>query len=239
MKKVFLIALAWIGFSSFSQAQALDQAKLFTEVMSFSDILRLPKESKKSFEVHLLDSFEHFPSFSEIKNKNIEPFNEIKKVRGFLKYVKNFPMPYAYDVTNQGQIYTHEVKIYFIGATQQDKAHFTQRLSEAEKIWNSQKIKTDFNYNFKFTLTENMRDAHYRVFVMNSTRGPYNVSWARDWNDIVVAHELGHMMGIADEYETLTSEQYCLPHSLMCASHSGLIMKHHYYFILRRLMGLN
>ncbi len=237
MKKVFLTCLLFIMLSVSAQAQTLNHAKLFAEIMPISDILRFPKETKKSFEVHLLDSYEQFPALAEIKNKNLEQFNLIKKVRGNMKYVKNFPMPYAYDVTNSGQIYTHEVKIYFLNANQKDKQHFTQRLAEAEQIWNSQKISTDFIYNFKFTLTENIRDAHYRVLVMNSTRGPYNVRWARDWSADVVAHELGHMLGIADEYETLTSEQHCLRHSLMCASHSGQLMKHHYYFVLRRLVN--
>lgn len=214
-----------------------EQLRVFAEVMPYMDIFSHPKETKKSFEVHLLDSYEKYPSFHDITDKNLKSFSGTEKIKGTMKYVKAIPMPYAYDVTKQAQVYTFEVRIYFIGASQSDKELFDKLLLEAEQIWNSAKPNLDFAYEFKFTRVDDIRKAHYRPAVLNSTRGPYNISWGRNWTGITVAHELGHMMGLADEYETITSESYCLPQSLMCSSWQGQLMKHHYYFILRRLVN--
>ena len=93
-----------------------------------------------------------------------------------------------------------------------------------------------FSYRFQFEVVEKREEAHYSVNVLDQTRGPYDQNWARNWSATTVAHELGHMLGIADEYQTLTSYQDCLKTSLMCSSANGSLMSHHYYFILRRLV---
>ena len=235
IKVLPLVVIAFI--SHISLAQTANQLKLFTEIMPIWDIINFSEAAKKSFEVHSLDSYSQFPPLRDVQTNKLKIFSGARKIKGTMKYVKAFPMIYNYDVIHQGAEYIHEVRIYFIGATPADKILFENLISQAEQIWNAAKIYRDFKYSFRFKRTDDPWSAHYHVTIQNSTRGPYNITWGRNWNGISVAHEMGHMMGIADEYETITSESFCLPQSLMCSSWQGQLMKHHYYFILRRLVN--
>ena len=86
-------------------------------------------------------------------------------------------------------------------------------------------------------LVESRKDAHFSVKLQDKTRGPYDTYWGRRWTSVVVAHEIGHMLGLGDEYETLSGKSYCLRQSLMCSSWTGDLMPFHYYHILRRLIA--
>lgn len=216
--------------------QAQDLYQLYTDIMPAEAQAQEPDKTLKSFRVHTLDSYQIFPDFAEVKKANLVNFSGTKQIQGTIKYVEVIKKTYKYDVENQNGKYIFHVKIYFRFATPSDIQSFTQKLIEAESIWNNSRYKFNFDYQFKFHLVQDAQTAHYKVNVLNSTRGPYDTNWGRDWDAITVAHELGHMLGLGDEYQTVTSQSDCLASSLMCNSYRGKLMKHHFYFVLRRLV---
>lgn len=232
MNKLFVLAFLFLNFSI---AKADATKDLYNEIMPEQLRIDYPKETYKSFKVHLLDSYKNFPAFSKILNQNIVPINGTKTVSGNIKYVLIFPKKYNYDVSYENGVYVFKVRVNLKKPTSADTANFTDLLKRAEQEWNSYRIPMDFAYEFKFDIEPDAKKAHYSVNVLDSTRGPYDTNWGRDWDGPTVAHEVGHMMGLGDEYETLSSTMDCLPKSKMC-DQSGFLMKHHYYFILRRLL---
>jgi hypothetical protein len=88
-------------------------------------------------------------------------------------------------------------------------------------------------------------------------RTPFDVTWGAEWSWHLLAHEIGHMMGLDDEYGQIKKtvghavgadvawdvdpgvkvEWFgCDPHSLMCDSkgEQSTPQRYHYYVILRR-----
>lgn len=191
-------------------------------------------EAMKSFKVHLQDSYSAFPNPDAIVNAALK---NTGVYRGSITYVGFWPMNYRYDVL-QGENNRRiiRVKVHFKNASAQDLQQFQVKIKDAEAFWNASRPKLDFVYKFYFEVVTDPAQAHYSVNVLDSTRGPYSINWGRDWSSHTIAHELGHMMGLGDEYETLTGKVDCLRGSLMCESSSGALMPHHYYFILRRFI---
>lgn len=218
--------------------QAVDPEKyrwLYQLIMSEKDRTAQADFSFKSFNVHLKDSYENYPTPSHLSRNHQNLKNSIQ---GKITYVEFFPKKYNYDVIyapNSADV-SLRVKVNFINPNAQDLENYKKKFVEAEKIWNTNQVPMDFNYKFQFQVVTNAKEAHFSVLVLDDTRGPYDTSWGRNWTSTTIAHELGHMMGLGDEYETISSESYCLAHSLMCSSSKGTPMNHHYYFILRRLM---
>lgn len=191
-------------------------------------------ESLKSFEVHLEDSYSYFPHPSFINSSSLK--NPGQQV-GSMTYVGFWPMSYKYDVllaANGARVI--KVKVHFKNPRGNDLAMFANKIKQAQSLWNDSRPIHDFPYEFLFEVETDPKKAHYSLNIKDKTRGPYSVNWSRGWDVESIAHELGHMMGLADEYETLTGASYCLKISLMCGSKNSKLMPHHYYFILRRLI---
>lgn len=191
-------------------------------------------ESLKSFSVHLEDSYSAYPHPNLINNTGLK--NPGQQV-GSMTYVGFWPMSYKYDVLlaeNRTRII--KVKVHFKNPKKNDLEAFFGKMKVAQDMWNFSRPAHDFPYEFLFEVETDPKKAHYSVNIKDDTRGPYSVNWGRSWNSESIAHELGHMMGLADEYETLSGESYCLKISLMCGSRNSQLMPHHYYFILRRLI---
>ena len=127
-------------------------------------------------------------------------------------------------------------KIYSYSVTLNDKTEFALKLKQAQNVWNTNRVATDFDYAFKFDLVSDESQADFSVNILDSTRGPYDTNWGREWTGLVLAHEVGHMLGLGDEYQTISGKFDCLMSSLMCSAWNGQLMKHHYYLALRRLV---
>lgn len=196
--------------------------------------LQNKNEAMKSFKVHLQDSYSAFPHpdaiiASALKNTGL--------YRGSITYVGVWPMKYSYDVLegeNNKRII--RVKVHFKNPRGDDLQQFHDKIKAAEAIWNASRPQLDFVYKFYFEVVKTAKEAHYSLNIKDTTRGPYSVNWGRSWGARTIAHELGHMMGLGDEYETLSGKIDCIRDSLMCESGRGALMPHHYYFVLRRFI---
>ncbi|MCC2679921.1 MAG: hypothetical protein K0R29_2497 [Pseudobdellovibrio sp.] len=237
---VFLVTLVVFAASSFAappprpvHPKAEDYRWLYEALFAQSDRNLFPAESFISFYVHMYDSDEFLPSPELI---SADQLRQVTRLEGMMGYVNGIiKKRYVYDVETASEIIFH-VRVHFKDPAGEDVENFRAKVAAAENIWNASRIVTNFPYRFQFEVVENAADAHYSVKVLDKTRGPYDMNWGRDWTPTTIAHELGHMMGIADEYQTLSSYQDCLKTSLMCSSSNGKLMPHHYYFILRRLV---
>lgn len=207
---------------------------LYEQLIPAQDRSSQPDRAFKSFRVHLLDSLQYFPQPSYLSATH---FNRKTEITGNITYIGFVPKKYDYDIIyNSANDVTLKVKVFFINANGQDNNGFRAKFAQAEKIWNTNLLPLDFKYKFQFLVVTNPFEAHYSVILQDDTRGPYDTQWGRSWNATSVAHELGHMMGLGDEYQTISSESDCLEKSLMCDSFKGTPTRSHYYFILRRLM---
>lgn len=208
---------------------------LYEMLFTDSDRVSLPTESFKSFYVHLLDSDQNFPPPENIVAAGLKPINN---VAGQITYVNVIKKMYTYDILKAGSgALVLNIRVHLKDPLNQDVESFTARLKAAEDLWNAGRVAADFEYSFKFDLVPTEALAHFSVAVLDSTRGPYDRNWGRNWSPTTIAHEMGHMLGLGDEYQTLSGHVDCLKSSIMCVSSSGAIQKHHYYFILRRLVN--
>jgi hypothetical protein len=225
-----------------------DNEHLFPILMPDYAIQNNYEETKKSFVVHFRDSFKNFSDPNLFQFSNVRA--ELKKtnpltipVKGTMTYVGFFKAKYAYDLSVSDRTFTYEVRVHFKSPQGTDLQDFERKLQLAQEIWNQSmaleqfeaRFGIDFKSRFLFKLETNPRKAHFSVNIADSTRGPYYSEWARNWTPIVIAHEVAHMLGLGDEYETISGNDDCLNVSLMCESWTGQMMGHHYYHVLKRL----
>lgn len=206
---------------------------LYEILFNATDRHNQPDETFKSFYVHLLDTNQNFPHPDNIEYKNL---NLIEKIEGLLTYVNVIKKKYSQNIFFEKSTYIINVKIHFKDPQGNDIKNLKEKIKQAESIWNNSKVKTDFNYYFKFEVVDTEADSNFSVNLLDQTRGPYDRLWSRSWSANTIAHEIGHMLGLGDEYQTLSGKVDCLKQSLMCSSFSGQPLLHHYYFILRRLV---
>lgn len=240
MKKIlfslFFGAQVWAQQSPVPPPIAEQHRWLYEILFTDLDRQNTPNESFKSFYVHMFDSYLEFTHPDNLASRNLK---HIERVEGQLGYVNNaIKKRYVYDVyRTEDQTYVMNVRIHLKDPVGADFENFQRKIKQAEAVWNASRVQLDFKYAFHFELVTDIQQAHYAVNVFDQTRGPYDLNWGRNWSSTTVAHELGHMLGLGDEYQTLSGKVDCLRHSLMCVSGSGKLMEHHYYFVLRRLMN--
>lgn len=122
---------------------------------------------------------------------------------------------------------------------------------EAERYWNrdAEAFGLPVTYDFDFVLEEDARAEGLRVdlrvpLAPTCGRTPYFTAMRSGWSLPVLAHEVGHVMGLLDEYEALSGIVSFYPKTPFRGaeiSRMGLSMRErtlvlpvHHYLILRR-----
>ena len=249
---VFLFSLFTISFSSlatvaelhpdFYSASGEDKAQfnkkyqwLYELIMPEEQRRNAPNATKRSFEVHLKDSKKIFPHPDDLVTNKLSsslPY----KATGTITYSGIVNGRYKYDLYfDDDNVMVIEVRVHFKPEEQGLVEIMDLKIQQAEDKWNNTRIHFPISYRFKFSAERNRARSHFSVRLKKGkTRGPYFSNWTTRWSSNTVAHELGHMMGLGDEYRTITGKMDCLKTSIMCSNSRGFITYQHHYHILRR-----
>ena len=188
------------------------------------------------------DSKECFISPTFLK----DPANLSKSqmVKGFISYVGMAPFPYQYllePMANGGVVAV--VKIHYPNLkdfSELEQLGLKSRWQEAQEIWNAYSINRDL-WSVRVEIVDSSSEGYFHPHLTNKdTRGPYFASHSinpKYWTKRTMAHELGHMLGLDDEYDqiqgTISKRWGCNPKSLMCGD-PGTLFEYHFYTIFRR-----
>ncbi len=171
-------------------------------------------------------------------------------IQGKIKYMGMVPQPYSYELSPDGLV---EVRIAFKGELGQDEKALEitrQKLAFANEIWTKHSPGKKLKFNFQMVGPD--EDPHFTVKLQTKVKGTkYNSVWGVDDNKFIVAHEVGHMVGLDDEYSVVRTmvwqiknevdTRMCNLRSLMCDyySASAILYPYVYYQIQRRAYCLN
>ncbi len=209
------------------------------------------------------DSKACVPSVKDVFNKSLLPSGKCQKISGRMGYVGIVYLPYRYSLcpSDDGKLeliikifFKKEIKKnkqddlklqYYYGANM--NASLQSRLDDAAEVWNKSNPMAS-GMRFKFIQVFKPDEADFQVDLNHGlTRGPYCRQWSNTWGAETMAHEIGHMMGLDDEYNQVVgstmpmyhmtyAESYCDPQSIMCDDATGAPQKYHYYMIMRRFL---
>ncbi len=183
------------------------------------------------------------PSLSDAYNAKVKP----RKIEGAMRYMGFIAKQYRYDVdVNDMGEKVVTLRIHFKGDLIQDTSTrilVAANIKEAEDIWNDNAPYRGVKFKFKVVNTD--AEAHFSVGLDDKfARRQYDDTWSTNFNPNTFAHEIGHMLGLDDEYNMVGSvldenlplqiSRQCLNESLMCNNYSGRPSPYHYYLILRR-----
>jgi hypothetical protein len=146
-------------------------------------------------------------------------------------------LPYRYTAVRNSTDVQVRVRIYLgegLAREPDQIVAIDEKLRAAEKIWTERAPSPAVK--FLFERVWRAEDAQFSPrYVAGYTRGPYFYEWSAEWEPGTFAHEIGHMMGLVDEYdfETARPNGDCALDSIMCNSR-GEPKPFHYYVFLRR-----
>lgn len=190
------------------------------------------------------------------------PLARPTRIVGEVAYVGLDPREYAYDLkpNTDGDGVVVELRVQLLGPLGRDPAALAAvqaKMNEAAALWSQHS--PGGRTRFRFTaLASDAGNPHFQVDLYEGDgRSPFDVSWGTAWPAHLMAHEMGHMLGLDDEYgqfektlgHALGKERawerspdakrawfHCDLASLLCDSRgaSSVPQAYHYYVILRR-----
>jgi len=186
-------------------------------------------------------------------------------VEGTLAYMGFVALPYRYDLdTDDAGHAVVRVRVHYDGKLAEDPAnlqHMARKLDRAAEIWTQNAPAASVGglpISFVFQIVALPEHAHFSVeLAPDCPRSPYLVAHGLDCSPHFLAHELGHMLGLDDEYDQIrkttghilgsewwwardarlrTATFRCDISSLMCSSKfdASIPRPYDYYLILRR-----
>ncbi len=165
-------------------------------------------------------------------------------ISGAMSYLGIAPGKYEYDtfIDERGRLNV-ETSIYFNNLDEfsdSQIARLQSRFKAASQKWTDNNRFSANPVVFRLKLAKKRSEGKIKAKLKrNFTRGPYFSRWSLSWGTATIAHEMGHMLGLDDEYSNNPfggSLAGCNRSSLMCSSHSGRVMDYHYYLIFRRML---
>jgi len=175
--------------------------------------------------------------------KHTRPSQLRKKIRGSVSYLGVVPGKYGYDASlkSDGTVLI-ESRVFFKNASKfspRELYYYQEKLDQVSRNWSKRNNFTDYDVEFSFKITSNKKRSHVRPRLQRAyTRGPYFARWSlEEWNTSSLTHEIGHVLGLDDEYSNNMNggnTDNCSFSSFMCNTY-GAIQDYHYYLILRRL----
>ncbi len=166
--------------------------------------------------------------------------NEVR-VHGRSAFLGFVPAPYRYHMTltPSGGVLI-QANVYFTNHAKLDADTMNsmqEKLDLAAAKW-TQYNPYGFPLQFKFVLTTKRSEADVKakLLVGKYTRGPYFSFWTTEWSSDIISHEMGHVMGLDDEYSNtpFPGLTRCDRESIMCIWDRPF--PYHYYLITRRML---
>lgn len=145
------------------------------------------------------------PSAEDVFASHLNLPDQEFDVEGRIRYLGTIPKKYKYNVKIENGIATLTVKIHF-DKNKNGNSHNTikRRLMAAEEYWNNSLKYYSQNFKVKFLKVEDKKEASFSVKLVDKyTRGPYDTAWSIEWDAMTVTHEVGHMLGLDDEYSNV------------------------------------
>lgn len=250
MKIVFIISIITLNSFAFN-------SKITNSITTIDDILSYFGCNVKSKEIECNMIKRHLKRdtkkcwISPTKINDLLPIlseHQISKenplhIKGANKYLGFVPGRYSYFVYPDERGVKIETSINFFNKKKFDQTELQQlqnKMNQASFKWsNFSPYATPINFGLK--LAKNKREAHIKLvhLTRKDTRGPYFINWSSNWRYNTIAHEMGHMLGLDDEYRNDPfggSAANCNSDSIMCSSYRGNPHEYQYYMILRRAL---
>lgn len=234
MKTIFIAAL-FLSFNSFAQTYSkkelvqMSVARVFPDGDTKNKLAKMDDIVVEWNKVFDLQNLKHDRNMSRIEWKTLFPITKKKthKIHGQRIFYSLFPKQYHYDIIQdpeQNKLIVH-VKMHFYpskkylkltekyhSTNHPDKKYYLQEaelkktvadnVKASEKIWNSQMPE---DVRFKFEVMEHARDAHYSIKLVTFFGALYDKFISAPAYTDILAHEIGHMVGLDDEYSPITS----------------------------------
>ncbi|MFL5785387.1 MAG: hypothetical protein ACJ76H_12290 [Bacteriovoracaceae bacterium] len=165
-------------------------------------------------------------------------------IEGKIRYMGFIPQDYRYEISPDGI----EVRIAFTGELASDEKileDLRTKFNYASEVWTKNSPGGKIPFHFKLVGLND--DPHFTPKLVKKAKGTkFNSLWDIEVSKMVVAHEVGHMLGLDDEYPVIRSmvwqvkndvdTRMCNVRSLMCDYYSSQVKLYPYvyYQILRR-----